>query len=149
LNAGGSITSVSTTTGAIAPIMIFNTDNPSYSCPSGPQYGCQQSVDFTASSTLTVRGIDSGPYRGILIWQDGKGSGADQPVTLGGQTNLTIAGTVYAPKALVTLSGGSSGTGVASIQIIAWQFNITGGAALNMPYDPRELYRLEQKGLVK
>jgi hypothetical protein len=149
LRAGGSITSVSSATGAVAPIMIFNTDNPNYSCPGGPQYACQQNVDFTASSTLAVRGIDSGPFRGILIWQDGEGSGADQPVTLGGQTNLNIAGTVYAPKALVTLSGGSSGTGVAAVQIIAWQFNITGGAALTMPYDPRELYRLEQKGLVR
>lgn len=149
LNAGGSITSVSTSSGLPAPIMIFNTDNPSYNCPGGPQYACQQSIDFTASSTLTVRGIASGPYRGILIWQDGEGSGASQPVTLGGQTDLNIAGTVYAPKALVTLSGGSSGTGIASIQIIAWQFNITGGAALTMPYDPRELYRLEQKGLVR
>ena len=135
--------------GLPAPIMIFNTDNPSYNCPGGPQYACQQSIDFTASSTLTVRGITSGPYRGILFWQDGEGSGASEPVTLGGQTNLNIAGTVYAPKALVTLSGGSSGTGIASIQIIAWQFNITGGAALTMPYDPRELYRLEQKGLVR
>jgi hypothetical protein len=149
LNAGGTITSVSSVSGAIAPILIFNTDNPSYSCPSGPQYACQQNVDFTASSTLAVRGIDSGPFRGILIWQDGTASGSDQPVTLGGQTNLTIAGTVYAPKALVTLTGGSSGTGVASVQIIAWQFNITGGATLAMPYDPRELYRLDQKGLVR
>ncbi len=149
LSAGGSITSVSSATGAIAPIMIFNTDNPSYSCPGGPQYACQQSVDFTASSTLSVKGIDTGPFRGILIWQDGTASGSTQPVTLGGQTNLTIAGTVYAPKALVTLTGGSSGTGVASIQIIAWQFNITGGATLTMPYDPRELYRLDQKGLVR
>jgi putative Flp pilus-assembly TadE/G-like protein len=148
LNAGGSITSVSSSTGTAAPIMIFNTDNPSYSCPGGPQYACQQNVDFTASSTLTVRGIDSGPYRGILIWQDGTASGSDQPVTLGGQTNLTIAGTVYAPKALVTLTGGSSGSGVAAVQIISWQFNISGGAALTMPFDPRELYRLDQKGLV-
>jgi len=149
LNAGGSIDSVSTITGAVAPIMIFNTDNPNYACPGGPQYACQQSLDFTASSTLTVRGIASGPYRGILIWQDERGSGADEPVTLGGQTNLTVAGTIYAPKALVTLSGGSSGTGIATVQIIAWQFNITGGATLLMPYDPRELYRLEQKGLVR
>jgi hypothetical protein len=149
LRASGSITSVSTATGATAPIMIFNTDNPNYSCPGGPQYACQQSVDFTASSTLTVRGIASGPYRGILVWQDGEGSGAEQPVTLGGQTNLNIAGTVYAPKALVNLTGGSSGTGVASVQIISWEFDISGGASLSMPYDPRELYRLEQKGLVK
>ena len=149
LNAGGSITSVSTATGLPAPIMIFNTDNPAYPCPGSPQYACQQSVDFTASSTLTVRGVASGPYRGILIWQDGTASGSNEPVTLGGQTNLNIAGTVYAPKALVTLSGGSSGVGIASIQIIAWRFNITGGATLTMPYDPRELYRLEQKGLVR
>ena len=149
LNAGGSITSVSSTTGTAAPILIFSTDNPNYPCPGSPQYACQGSIDFTASSTLTVTGIDSGPYKGMLLWQDGNGSDPDASVTLGGQTNLNIAGTIYAPKAQVKVTGGSSGSGVAAIQIIAWQFDLGGGGTLLMPYDPKQLYSFEQKGLVR
>ena len=149
LAAGGTIESVDGTTGAIAPILIFNTDNPSASCPGGAQHECQRPIDFTAQSTLRVRGIDSGPYRGIMMWQDGEGSNPTASIQLGGQTNLEIAGTIYAPKAEVTLVGGSSGTGIAAVQIIAWQFDIGGGAALSMPYDPKQLYQFDQKGLVR
>ena len=148
LNAGGSIESVDTVTGAIAPILIFSTDNPSASCPSGGS-GCQGPLDFTAQSTLKVRGIDSGPYEGILIWQDGSASNPTAQVSVGGQSTLNIAGTIYAPKAQVKLTGGSTGTGLAAVQIISWEFDIGGGAALAMPYDPRELYQFEQKGLVR
>lgn len=158
LQAGGSITSVTDASGNLAPIMVFSTDNPNASCPGGASYECQGSIDFTATSTLRVRGLDETPcppvsttgcpYNGILLWQDGNGSNPTKPVTLGGQTNLNISGTIYAPKALVTLTGGSSGTGIASVQIIAWQWNLTGGATLNMPYDPKKLYHLDNKGLV-
>ncbi len=148
LNAGGTIESVDAISGAIAPIMIFSTDNPAASCPSGGS-GCQGNLDFTATSTLKVRGIDSGPYKGILIWQDGNGSKPTSWVSVGGQSTLNIAGTIYAPKAQVILTGGSLGTGIAAVQIIAWEFDIGGGAALSMPYDPKELYSFEQKGLVR
>lgn len=148
LSAGGSIESVDAVTGAIAPVLIFSTDNPSAACPSGGA-GCQGNLDFTATSTLKVRGIDTGPYKGILIWQDGNGSKPDSWIQIGGQSTLNIAGTIYAPKAQVILTGGSAGTGIASVQIISWEFDIGGGAALSMPYDPKELYSFEQKGLVR
>ena len=153
LQAGGSIDVVGGDPLAeTARVMFFSTDNPNYSADcfggGGASFECQGAMDFTAQSTFKAAGLLSGPYRGLLLWQDGDGSRPDKPVSLGGQTNLNIAGTIYAPKALVTLSGGSSGSGVAAVQIIAWQWTVTGGATLLMPYDPRELYRLEQKGLV-
>ncbi len=148
LNAGGTIESVDAVDGSIAPVLIFSTDNPSASCPSGGS-GCQDNLDFTATSTLRVRAIDSGPYKGILLWQDGDGSKPTSWVKIGGQSTLNIAGTIYAPKAQVVLTGGSSGTGIASVQIISWEFDIGGGATLSMPYDPKELYQFEQKGLVR
>lgn len=159
LGSGGSITSVTDVNGNLAPILIYSTDNPAASCPGGAQYQCQGSVDFTATSTLKVRGLDETPcppvsttgcpYNGLLIWQDGNGSNPTKPVTLGGQTDLNIAGTIYAPKALVTLTGGSSGTGFASVQIIAWQWKLAGSAVLTMPYDPTKLYEPHFIGLVK
>lgn len=143
LNAGGSITSVQGAGGARAPVMFFNTDDPS------TQNG-QASVDFTATSSLTLRPIADGPYRNILIWNDGAGSNPTAQISLGGQTTLDIAGTVYNPEGLVKLEGGS-GVGLdntAAIQIIAWQWDVGGNATLDMPYDPNQLYQIPQKGLV-
>jgi Flp pilus assembly protein TadG len=148
LQAGGSIESVSGDPLVDARVMIFSTDNPENACADKDGFERQGGLDFTANSTFNVKGLDTGPWAGLLMWQDGLGCNPAAPVSLGGQTNLNIAGTIYAPKALVTLSGGSSGTGVATVQIISWQWDITGGATLSMPYDPRELFHRAQKGLV-
>jgi hypothetical protein len=145
LNTGGSITSVSGAGGAPAPVMLFNTDDPS--TRSG-----QADLSLTATSALTLRPIASGPYRNILIWNDGNGSNPDASIFLGGQTTLNIAGTIYSPKGLVTMEGGSgvgSPTNTAAVQIIAWQWDIGGNGTLDMPYDPAGLYQLDQKGLVR
>jgi hypothetical protein len=143
LNAGGSITSVQGAGGTPAPVMFFNTDDPS-------THSGQASVDFTATSTLTLRPIASGPYRNILIWNDGAGSNPTAQISLGGQTTLDIAGTVYNPEGLVKLEGGSGvgSANTAAIQIIAWQWDVGGNANLDMPYDPNQLYQIPQKGLV-
>ena len=143
LNAGGSITSVQGSGGTPAAVLFFNTDDP------GTGSG-QADVDFTATSTLVLRPIASGPYRNILIWNDGSGSNPTARIALGGQTTLDIAGTIYNPKGLVTLEGGSGvgSANTAAIQIIAWQWDIGGNSTLDMPYDPGQLYQIPQKGLV-
>jgi len=144
LNAGSTITSVQGGAGAPAPVMFFNTDDPLTRTGQAP-------IDFTASSTLSLRPIASGPYKNILIWNDGNGSNPTAGITLGGQTVLDIGGTIYSPKGSVTLEGGSgigSPTNRAAVQIIAWQWNVGGNGTLDMPYDPAGLYALDQKGLV-
>ena len=143
LNAGGSITSVQGTGGAPAPVMFFNTDDPSTGTG-------QANIDFTAAGDLLLRPIASGPYKNILIWNDGAGSNPTAKIFLGGQTTLDIAGTIYNPKGLVTLEGGSGlgSANTAAIQIIAWQWDVGGNSTLDMPYDPNGLYQLPQKGLV-
>jgi hypothetical protein len=77
-------------------------------------------------------------------------------VHLGGQASTILAGTIYAPKADVEVTGGSGatvcgsgpGAGCLSIQVIAYTFKVTGGTLVEMPYDPSELYQLDQRGLV-
>src|SRR4029078_490244 len=83
LSGSGVITSVQASGGVPAPVLIFNTDNP-------VTHSGQLKVDFTATGTLKLRAIDTGPYRGILIWNDGNGSNPSAPITLGGQTTLDI-----------------------------------------------------------
>jgi hypothetical protein len=173
LQAGGVLVSVGGDPSTIARVLIFSTDNPAYrdACfadTAGNPSRCQSSLDFSAQSTLKMRGLNTDPcppvnaagcpYRGMLMWQDGDAScgsfpNHDQrcPITIGGQAELDIAGTIYAPTTHVTLDGGAATAGItpiAAVQIISNTWTITGGANLDMPYDPNELYRLPQKGLV-
>jgi hypothetical protein len=149
----GELTSVQGPSSGPAPVMIFSTDNPTKSCPGGASGACQGGISFNAGSDLLLAGLDSGPYKGILIWQDGFGSGATagpkQDVVLSGQNALTLSGTIYAPRGSVTIDGGSVATGYAAVQVIAWHFKVTGGGSLLMPYDPKQLYHFDQVGLVR
>lgn len=142
LTSGGSITSVQGGTGGPAPVMIFNTDNPA------TRTG-QANIDFNAQATLALRGLESGPYRGMVVWNDGNGSNPQALIDLKGQSALDISGTIYSPKGLVNLEGGGTTTSTASVQIISWNWDVGGNADLNMPYDPSKLYRFDQKGLVR
>ncbi len=142
IQGSGQITSVVGGSGP-APVMIFNTDSPS--CPTGP---CQAPINFSTQSTIDLRPIATGPYRGILIWNDGNGSNPTAEVDLLGGTDLNVGGTVYSPKGLVKVDGGGVAAGNAAIQIIAWNFDVGGNAGLDMPYDPNGLYHFDMKGLV-
>ncbi len=71
----------------------------------------------------------------------------------------SLSGTIYAPGALVTITGndvttgctadGDSNTDCAAIQIISDTWKMAGGIDLEMPYDPSLLYQLPLKGLVR
>lgn len=161
VNTGG-IESVSGDPTVDARVMIFSTDNPTL-CPSDPA-ACQGPIRMQANSSFAARGINQNtcdaqpitcPYRGILLWQDGRGTNPDAEVRLGGQNSSVVSGTIYAPKADVILNGGSSGTGCGgtsaaclTVQIIAWHFEITGGGHITMPYDPAALWQFPHRGLV-
>jgi hypothetical protein len=158
-----SIEAVSNASGVPARIMIFSTDGPG--CPSIPNQ-CQGDVKFTARQAFQAKALNAAtcavvtpqacPWKGILLWQDGTVRTPATAVDLGGQSSTILAGTIYAPKAEVHVSGGSATTGCTSgpsagclsIQIIANRWTITGGGLVEMPYDPAELYQLDQRGLV-
>jgi hypothetical protein len=160
-----------------ARVLIFSTDISANhaSCVAGTYSAsvagavCQQAINLTAASTLNLKGLNSTPcppvsstgcpYAGLVMWQDGTGSktsSTSDDIQVGAGTDLNIAGTIYAPTGAVTLSGStgvsgcSSGTTMncAAVQIIADTFSILGGNNLDMPYDPTQLYHLDQKGLV-
>jgi hypothetical protein len=153
----GEITSVELSTGVPAPVMIFSTDDPMYAadCKAGSGSGnqCQDRLNFTAGSDLLLHGMITGPYKGILIWQDGDGSGAtagpNLEVNLSGQTSLNLSGTIYNPRGTVTVDGGSIADGYAAVQIISWNWKIAGKGTIHMPYDPNQLYQFTYKGLVR
>jgi len=134
-----------------ARVLIFSTDNTEDpSCTTGLARCTQGGITFVGQTSFKAWGLDSGPWKGMLLWQDGHGSNPTAPVAIGGQGALNIAGTIYAPKANVTIHGNGTGTatGVAAVQIISWTWEIKGNGDLYMPYDPGQLYHITQQGLV-
>ena len=158
-----SIEAVSSPTGVEARIMIFSTDGPG--CPTIAAQ-CQGAIKFTAAQAFQAKALNTAtcglvspqacPWKGILLWQDGTVRTPGSVVQIGGQSSTILAGTIYAPKSDVVVNGGSSTTGCASgptsgclsIQIVSWTWTVTGGGTVEMPYDPAELYQLDQRGLV-
>jgi hypothetical protein len=160
-----------------ARVLIYSTDNIAGgyqpACKAGTASKindqCQQLLQFTAGSTLIVKGLDSSPcppvsttgcpYAGMLLWQDAGGSKtkpSSHDISIQAGANLNIGGTIYSATGDVSLLGSPSATGgcsaapynCAAVQIIANTITVGGGAGLDMPYDPSELYHLDQKGLV-
>jgi hypothetical protein len=160
-----------------APVLIYNTDNPAYadSCPGAGAKRCQGSLDLTASANLKLAGLladqpcppvtSTGgcPFGGMVIWYDANGSqptnsgsncSGGQCIDIEGEANLSISGTIYAPRAHVNIEGnantncGSTATQVAAVQIISWTWDLGGTGDLCMPYNPNQLYKLASQGLV-
>lgn len=166
-----------------APVLIFNTDNPAKSgCPINNNAGCQQDLDITAGGALKLAGLlrdeacppvsfdpdpsnpddDGCPFGGIVIWYDQNGSQSAAHtglISIAGGTELQLSGTIYAPEAVVNITGNSQTNTdedvcpagvdqVAAVQIIAWELEIGGTGDLCMPYDPSLLYHINLQGLV-
>jgi len=163
-----SIEAVTSPSGIDARITIFSTDGPGCPFQGGSiDAQCQSAIKFTADQAFLAKATNAAtcglvtpqacPWKGILLWQDGSASNPDAPVELGGQASTVLAGTIYAPRALVKITGGSDTTGCSSdpatqsclsIQIISYTWQIGGNALVEMPYDPNELYQLALRGLV-
>ena len=132
-----------------ARVLIFNTDNTTDpSCNSGLPRCVQGSIDLTGNASLKMWGLDSGPWRGLLLWNDSDGSNPTAGIKLTGQGDMNIAGTIYAPQSHVMMEGNGISTSVLAVQIISWTWDIGGNGDLYMPYDPSQLYRIMQRGLV-
>ncbi len=141
----------------------------------GTADACQGVLKMAGGTNLHLEGLDrasacppystSGcPYGGLLMWQDANGSATARggspfcDVSLGGSSSLYLTGTIYAKCGNVTILGNNATGGCdlsaptqdcAAVQIIADTFDVGGGAILDMPYDPKDFYRLTLKGLVR
>jgi hypothetical protein len=173
LSGDSSIEAVDDGAGQPSRVTIFSTDGPG--CSTGIGVQCQDSITFTANQAFRVRatpgsdalkfdptcrdimpGYNLCQWAGLLLWQDGTASNPTAAVKLGGQTTTVLSGTIYAPKADVTINGGSgttgcSGTSTASclaIQVVSATWKIDGNALIEMPYNPDEIVKPNQRGLV-
>ena len=156
--------------GTPAPVLIYNTDNPSQDCSDA--HHCQQDLSLKAENLqLTALRADvpcepvtttgGCPFGGMVIWYDpegGQGASYSGITTINGDAELYISGTIYAPRAHVDLAGNATintqadcatSTHIASVQIISWTWDIGGTGDICMPYDPTQLYKQSTQGLIQ
>lgn len=134
-----------------ARVLIFSTDNTTDpACSSSTEARCVQGkIEMAGQSSLRLWGLDSGPWKGLLMWQDRRGSNPDAPISLTGSGTLNLAGTIYAPLADVKITGNGDAVGTRlAVQIISLTWDVGGTGNLFMPYDPSQLYQFVQQGLV-
>lgn len=124
-----------------------------------------EQVLVNAGATLKLRAyeptVDLNPgsysdYRNILFWQDAtpapSATYAQPPVRLNGGGNVDIAGTIYAPSALVEMGGGAGGQGGTidlTLQFVAWDLTISGNASFIFRYLETEFVKPIGYGLIE
>ncbi len=110
-------------------------------------------MNLNSADSVSLQGITSGRFKGMLLWQDERGSCPTNTnqcaLQVGSQDDLTITGTIYAPDQEVIFDGGSQGTGVATVQIMSWHLTLTGGSQITLPFDPTAILNLKLRGLVQ
>lgn len=134
-----------------ARVLIFSTDNTTDpACSSSTDARCiQGKIEMAGDASLRLWGLDSGPWKGMLMWQDRHGSDPAAPIKLTGGGVMNLAGTIYAPLADVKITGNGEAEGTRlAVQIISSTWDLGGNGELFMPYDPSQLYHFVQQGLV-
>jgi hypothetical protein len=101
-------------------------------------------INGNSSSSINLSALTSGPYAGILFWQD---RSATQGLNVAGSANFNLIGTFYAASANLTVSGG--GTAVIGSQYISDTLTLSGGGAVNINYSPQGSGRPRIVGLVE
>jgi hypothetical protein len=148
-----------------ARVTIFSTDHEP-GCLAGQPKFCQGSITINSNGPLILKATSDTtcqlvspticPWKGILLWQDDSVVNAPRDVSIAGQADLILAGTIYAAESNVSITGGANSTGCndaidpicLAIQLISRQWKIAGQGVMDMPYNPDELYQLDQQGLV-
>jgi hypothetical protein len=86
-------------------VVIFNAGS-AYNANSGSDGGTYGSITLSGNGTYALCAPASGPYAGILIFQDRSNP---RGLTLSGDSTIGSSGTIYAPKAALTMSGNAEG----------------------------------------
>jgi hypothetical protein len=113
---GITLTGNSTLTGTGVLIYLTTANYPS----SG---GTCASLSIGGNGTTTITAATSGPYAGMLVYQDSQCTGA---ISIGGNGSIaSLTGSIYAPTGTVTLDG--SNAAITLTQVVANQENVQNG----------------------
>jgi hypothetical protein len=142
-------------------ILLFNGEDATYhdACagtaafPGGVNAGlaCIGAVTLNGSqASIHLQGIQTGPYKGIVYYQDRNLTTGGTDLQANGSTsNLDLVGTLYAPKGFIVVNG--SGATATTVQVIADSFKVTGanGSTFSANYDGNAFFKLKGTGLVQ
>ena len=139
-------------------VLLYNTGTASGS-------GAMGQVTVGAGATLKLRpynhsydgtGLNFPDYDNLLLWQSVtptvSSSYAQPQVNLSGGGTVDISGTVYAPGALVYMTGGSGGSGGGTdltLQFICWDLQIQGNSSFHFFYNNQKFAKPPDYGLIK
>jgi hypothetical protein len=104
-------------------VTFYNTYSPTY--PYGPVLIGENGPLFQLSAPTT------GPYKGILFFQDRNATGATSVFGGGSAAQIRMAGTLYFKTTGVTFNGGSSTTGAVYTYIVANNVTFNGLTRIN------------------
>ena len=97
-----------------------------YNAPNGTSQN--QSINISGGK-ITLDPLTTGPYAGIIMWQDRTSSVS---MSIQGQGGSTIKGTFYAANALLSVTG--QGTNTIGSQYISRTLSLSGGGTVNIDY---------------
>jgi hypothetical protein len=101
-------------------------------------------IQGNASGTVNLSPLTSGPYSGILFWQNRM---AAQTISISGNGSFSLTGTFYAANAQMSVTG--NGTAVIGSQYISRTFTISGGGNVLIDYTPKGTARIRDIRLVE
>lgn len=112
-----------------------------YNAPSGTQQN--QGINISGG-TVNLSPLTSGPYAGIVLWQD-----RSSPVAMSiqGQGGFTIKGTFYTANALLSVTG--QGTNTIGSQYISRTLALSGGGNTLIDYTDNGTARIREIYLVE
>lgn len=154
-NNGQLISKVPGENSGLAPtggVLIYNSIDPDpTTCVSGTGAGCFGPVSLNggAGAELGLRAIESGAYKGMLIFVDRAVPAGTVTVDLNGAGSiLDVSGTIYSSTGTIKFNGSS--TDVIGTQVICYNFQVNGsGASFTMNYNPDNLFHVTGVGLVE
>lgn len=91
------------------------------------------SVSINGGATVTMSNMTSGPYSGLLFYQDRRATvanGNGQSNLINGNSSSSYQGSMYFPSTSVTFNG-TSGMSTACVQLVAWQVQFSGNTNIS------------------
>ena len=102
------------------------------------------SISGNSSGTVNISPLTSGPYAGMLLWQD-RYSPVSASIT--GNGNFTMKGTVYAANGLLQITG--NGNAIIGSQYISRTLNMSGNGTVTIDYSDNSTARVREIHLVE
>ena len=107
-------------------------------------YDSVESLDSTAQADVQLFALtdEDSDYTNLLIWDDAPAVPSNsRAISLAGQTVFELEGTVYAPRAHCSISGGSSPNLIYG-QFICYSGDFSGNSGVTIIFDPSRIFKI-------